>query len=91
MLFRSDTVVAQSLNLGGYKTSGVDLQIDWRFDTSAVGLRDGGRINVNIVTAWLDTFKIKSLPAFRFVGRTAYVPDEYADRMTLNRVVDGRL
>lgn len=80
-----DTVVAQSLNLGGYKTSGVDLQIDWRFDTSAVGLRDGGRINVNILSAYLDTFKIKSLPGDPFLEYAGTIGNSQIDVNAISR------
>jgi len=80
-----DTVVAQSLNLGGYKTAGVDLQIDWRFDTSAVGLGDGGRINVNVLTAYLDTFKIKSLPGDSFLEYAGTIGNSQIDVNAISR------
>lgn len=80
-----DTVVAQSLNLGGYKTSGVDLQVDWRFDTSAVGLNDGGRINVNVLTAYLDTFKIKSLPGDPFLEYAGTIGNSQIDVNAISR------
>ncbi|CAN5159534.1 TonB-dependent receptor [soil metagenome] len=80
-----DTVVAQSLNLGGYKTSGIDLQVDWRFDTSAIGLRDGGRINVNILSAYLDTFRIKSLPGDPFLEYAGSIGNSQIDVNAISR------
>ncbi len=61
-------VTLTALNLGEYKTSGVDFQLDWGFGLGAVGLDDSlGSIKVNVVGNYLESFKIQSLPGEDFV------------------------
>ncbi|MBI1682609.1 TonB-dependent receptor domain-containing protein [Caulobacter hibisci] len=61
-------VTLTNLNLGEYKTSGVDFQLDWGFGLGAVGLDDKyGSIKVNLVGNYLESFKIQSLPGEEFV------------------------
>ncbi len=63
-----DTLTLTNLNLGEYKTSGVDFQVDWGFGLGAVGLDDRyGSIKVNLVGAYLDSFKVQSLPGEDFL------------------------
>ena len=51
------------LNLGGYSTSGIDVQADWSLPLEAVGLSAAaGRISLGVVVNYLDTFKIQTLP-----------------------------
>jgi outer membrane receptor protein involved in Fe transport len=78
-------ITAQSLNLGGYKTSGVDLQADWRFDTSALGLQDGGQVSVNLLTSYLDSFKIKSLPGDPFLEYAGTIGNGQIDPVAISR------
>jgi outer membrane receptor protein involved in Fe transport len=62
---------AQSLNLAGYRTSGIDVQVDWRAETSALGLPDGGELAINFVASRLRTFQIQSLagdPYLEYAG-----------------------
>lgn len=63
-----DTLTLTNLNLGEYKTTGVDFQVDWSFGLGAVGLDDKyGAIRVNLIGNYLDSFKIQSLPGEDFV------------------------
>jgi outer membrane receptor protein involved in Fe transport len=63
-----DTLTLTNLNLGEYKTTGVDFQVDWSFGLGAVGLDDKyGAIRVNVIGNYLDSFKIQSLPGEAFV------------------------
>lgn len=51
------------LNLGGYKTSGIDVAADWSIPLDDIGLGEGaGRINLATVVSYLDGFKIQTLP-----------------------------
>lgn len=49
------------LNLGGYKTSGIDIQFEWRAPLDAVGLGEG-QISLQSVVNYLDSYKIQTLP-----------------------------
>ena len=56
-------VTTPLLNLGGYKTSGIDMEADWSFGLGAVGLSDGwGRVSLSTVISYLDSFRIQTLP-----------------------------
>jgi outer membrane receptor protein involved in Fe transport len=49
-----------TLNLGGYRTAGYDLQLDWAAGLGALGLDDRfGTLSVNSVVSYLDSFKVK--------------------------------
>lgn len=41
-------------------------------------------LNLNSIDGYKTFLKVKSLPVFRFEGRDAIVPDEYADRLGIN-------
>ncbi|ODU27248.1 TonB-dependent receptor [Sphingopyxis sp. SCN 67-31] len=56
-------IVNPQLNLGGYKTSGIDVAADWSIPLDELGLGDGsGRLNLATVVSYLDSFKIQTLP-----------------------------
>ncbi len=56
-------VAAPYLNLGTLKTSGVDLQLDWRFKLSAMGLSEGsGSFGVTTVMSYLRNYVSQALP-----------------------------
>lgn len=81
-----NTVSTQSLNLGGYKTSGIDLQVDWRFPAKAAGLPDpDGQVSVNLVTTYLDSFKIKSLPGDPFLEYAGTIGNGQIDPVAISR------
>ncbi|KIQ96351.1 TonB-dependent receptor [Lysobacter sp. A03] len=47
-----------TLNLGGYRTSGVDVQFDWRVGLDALGLdRVGGKLSVGSIVGYVDKFE----------------------------------
>lgn len=61
------------LNLGGYKTAGVDVQLDWSVRLADIGAGDGsGRFGISSVINYLDKFEIQNLPGgpFQDFGRT---------------------
>ncbi|WP_313440898.1 TonB-dependent receptor domain-containing protein [Novosphingobium sp.] len=56
------------LNLGGYKTSGIDAQFDWRIPLEAVGFGGNpGDLLLNVVVNKLETFKIQNLPGAAYI------------------------
>lgn len=51
-----------TLNLGGYRTSGVDLQFDWKFGLDALGLNaNAGRVSLGTVLSYLQKFEVQLL------------------------------
>jgi outer membrane receptor protein involved in Fe transport len=55
------------LNLGGYKTAGVDVQIDWGIRLADIGLGDGsGKFGISSMINYLDKFEIQNLPGAPF-------------------------
>jgi iron complex outermembrane recepter protein len=51
-----------TLNTGSLKTTGVDFNLAYRTDLSAIGLGDNGSVNVSLVGTWLDTLETQPLP-----------------------------
>jgi hypothetical protein len=45
-------------------------------------------LDLNTVEGYRTFLKVKALPVHRFVGREAYFPDEYADRIGVERSKD---
>lgn len=59
---------AAYINMGGIRTSGVDVQLDWAasFDSIGLGAVPGG-FNVNVNYSWLDSYEISPFPGGVFV------------------------
>jgi outer membrane receptor protein involved in Fe transport len=56
-------VAAPYLNLGQLKTSGVDVQLDWRFKLGAIGLPDTyGTFGVNTAVSVVNSYQSQALP-----------------------------
>jgi iron complex outermembrane receptor protein len=51
-----------TLNTGSLQTTGVDLNVNYRTDVSALGLGDNGSLSFGLVGTWLDTLKTQPLP-----------------------------
>ncbi len=51
-----------TLNTGSLKTSGVDLNVNYRTDLSSIGLGDNGGIAVSMVGTWLNQLDTQPLP-----------------------------
>jgi iron complex outermembrane recepter protein len=49
-------------NTGSLSTTGVDLNVAYRSDLSALGLGDNGSVSFSMVGTWLDTLKTQPLP-----------------------------
>jgi outer membrane receptor protein involved in Fe transport len=64
-------------NLGEFKTSGVDFQVDWSFGLGAVGLNDDyGRIGLNVIANYLKEMKVSLLPGAPFRDLTGSIGDQ---------------
>lgn len=62
------TLKTPLLNLGGYETSGVDLQADWRLELANVGLPARlGQVGVSVQASWLDRYAIQTLAGGPFI------------------------
>jgi outer membrane receptor protein involved in Fe transport len=58
-----NTVATPYLNLGKLTTSGVDAQLDWSFDLSAIGLSDNaGRLGLNLIGNYTNSYTVQLLP-----------------------------
>lgn len=56
-------IAAPYLNLGLLKTSGMDLQLDWRFKLGAIGLSDSlGSFGVNTAISVMNSYQSQALP-----------------------------
>ncbi|MGH6780499.1 MAG: TonB-dependent receptor domain-containing protein [Sphingomonadaceae bacterium] len=63
------TLSTPLLNLAGYRTSGVDLQVDWSVSAGDVGLDDRwGALSVNAVVSYMDRYSIQTLQGAPFVN-----------------------
>lgn len=73
-------------NLGGYKTSGIDIQASWRTDLEAFGLgANSGTLAFNFVGSYLDTFKIKSLPGDPYLDYAGTIGNGQIDPVAISR------
>lgn len=63
---RISNVQQPTLNLGGYKTRGVDFQLDWRIGLDAVGFSSSKSLSLNTVITYLDSFKIQTVPGAKW-------------------------
>lgn len=51
------------LNLGGYRTAGIDVQLDWSVRLADIGIGSGpGRFGISSVINYLDKFEIQNIP-----------------------------
>lgn len=59
---------AAYINMGGIRTSGVDVQVDWASSFAAMGMESvPGALNVNVQYSWLDSYAISPFPGGEFV------------------------
>lgn len=58
-----DPLAQPLVNIGEYRTSGIDLQLDWAFQLADIGLPDNaGSIHVNVATSYVSKFDVQNLP-----------------------------
>jgi iron complex outermembrane receptor protein len=61
------------LNLGGYRTSGVDAQLDWNVPLDTLGLSGAGNVITNVTVNYLDNFEIQQQPGSPFQDFTGTI------------------
>lgn len=66
-------------NLGGLKTSGVDIQVDWAVTLADVGLPDWGRISLNVVLGWLESRQLQEVPNGIFTERVGTIDTNFGN------------
>lgn len=66
-------------NLATLKTSGVDLQVDWRFVLADIGAPDWGTLDLNVVVGWLETFERQDVAGGPFINRTGTIDSVFGN------------
>ena len=71
-----------ALNLGAFKVSGIDLQVDWTFDLADIGLpASAGSLSLGTVVSYVDKFEIQNLPggaSYNYAGSRGTAVEEGA-------------
>lgn len=67
------------LNLGGYRTDGIDAQFDWNLPLNALGMGNGaGDLIFNLTANYLNRIEISQLPGSAYQNFTSTIgPDPY--------------
>jgi outer membrane receptor protein involved in Fe transport len=72
-------------NLSGYRTSGVDFQLDWRVDLDDVGLGSGtGALVLNSVVGYLDSYRIQTISPGAFVDYAGTIGNGQIDPFAIS-------
>lgn len=77
-------VLTPRLNLASYKTSGIDVQFDWNADVEAFGLGDNGRIGLNLLVSYLDSYKIQNIAGASFADYAGTIGNAQIDEFTIS-------
>lgn len=62
------TITTPLLNLSGYRTQGVDFQVDWRINAGNIGT-----FGINVLAAYVSKYSIQSLAGAPFVNYTGTI------------------
>ncbi|MFD1952181.1 TonB-dependent receptor domain-containing protein [Sphingomonas arantia] len=54
------------LNLGGLKTKGIDVQLDWSLDIASLANGGDVRFSLNTLVSYLDSYQVKNFPTDAF-------------------------
>lgn len=74
-----ELILQPTLNLAAYKTSGIDMEVDWRTD-----LGSAGKVTVNLIASWLKDFSIQNLSGEAFVDYSGTIGNGQIDRFTIS-------
>lgn len=69
--------IANLDNLGGARTSGIDLQVDWSVNSGDVGSSDWGTFGINSVISWLDRSDDSVVEGGVWIDRTGTISDTF--------------
>ena len=77
-----DQTLTPYFNLGGIRTDGIDIQLDWGIPLDALGLRGNGagRLDLNVIANRLLSFKVQSSEGAAYtdyVGTTGFMVSGY--------------
>lgn len=85
-LFRRDPLSGQVIdareiqgNLATLKTSGIDLQVDWRLVMADIGAPDWGSLNFNVVLGWLENWERQDVAGGPFIDRTGTIDSTFGN------------
>lgn len=71
--------IENNANLGALRTSGVDLQVDWRFTLADIGAPDWGTIDLNTVVSWLENREDNVVEGGVFTDRTGTIASSFGN------------
>lgn len=81
-----DSVENPALNLGGFRTSGIDAQIDWKFGLDAIGLKDDwGSLQFTGVVNYLEKFEISTEANAPFIDYAGTNGNSQIDPLSLSK------
>jgi len=72
-----DNTFENNANLGKVKTSGVDLQVDWRFSLADIGAPDWGTLDLNTVVSWLENYEDQVVPGGVYTQREGTIASTF--------------
>lgn len=81
-----DIFSIQTQNLGAFRQSGIDVQVDWRIplDTLGVNGDDAGAINLNVVASHLLRYEIQNTPDAPFLDFAGTIGNSQIDPYNLS-------
>jgi outer membrane receptor protein involved in Fe transport len=81
-----DAFSIQTQNLGAFRTSGIDTQIDWNIPLEALGIKgeDPGAIGIGVVASYLDKLEIQNTPGAPFIDYAGTIGNSQIDPYTLS-------
>jgi outer membrane receptor protein involved in Fe transport len=78
-------ILTPRLNLASYKTSGVDVQVDWAAGLEDFGLdAKYGRVSVNLLVSYLESYAIQNLKGQTFVDYAGTIGNAQIDEFTIS-------
>jgi outer membrane receptor protein involved in Fe transport len=72
-------ITTPRLNLGGYKTSGIDISANWPIPLSALGISNSGTLTLSTDVNYLDKFEIQTLPGGVFLDYAGTIQNTQVD------------
>jgi hypothetical protein len=71
--------IEANANLATLRTSGVDLQVDWRADMADIGLPAWGALDLNVVVGWLENRENQIAAGLPFIDRTGTIDSVFGN------------
>jgi iron complex outermembrane receptor protein len=78
-------VLTPRLNLGSYKTSGIDFQLDWSANLADLGVGRGShRLGLNLLVSYLDSYAIQNFAGLAFIDYAGTIGNGQIDEFTIS-------